>query len=70
MEHQEFPKWKYQGAKGVLVNNAGEESALDEGFSDQPTAEPEAAPVDPRDAEIAALKATLAKATKADKAKG
>jgi hypothetical protein len=69
MEHIEFPKWKYQGATAKLVHNTEEEAALGDGWGDQPSdasAEPE---VDPRDAEIEALRAALAEAqTKGKKA--
>jgi hypothetical protein len=69
MEHIEFPKWKYQGTKGVLVNNADEESTLGDGWSDQPSEASAEPVVDPRDAEIEALRAALAEAqTKGKKA--
>ena len=33
----EYPKWKYQGTQGRLVESADEEAALGEGFADAPT---------------------------------
>lgn len=69
MEHVEFPKWKYKGAKAKLVQNADEESALGDGWGDQPSDASAEPAVDPRDAEIAALRAALAEAqTKGKKA--
>lgn len=65
--YQEYPKWKYKGAKGVLVNSAAEEKALGKGYADAPTEEAPAPEVDPRDAEIEALKAQLAAAQAANK---
>lgn len=59
--YQEFPKWKYQGARGVVVNTADEEAALGDGYTDSPTEEAAPAPAaDPRDARIAELEALLA----------
>lgn len=66
---QEYPKWKYKGAKGVLVNSADEEKALGDGYADAPTEEASAPEVDPRDAEIEALKAQLAAAQAGGKRK-
>lgn len=61
MDFQEFPKWKYRGAKAVLVNNKQEESDLGSGWADAPADPLELPPeVDPRDAEIARLKEQLA----------
>lgn len=63
MEHIEYPKWKYRGKEAVLVHTEQEESALGEGWADAPTEAQEAAEaIDPRDAEIEALKAQLAEA--------
>lgn len=63
MEHVEYPKWQYKGAKAVLVNSAEEAEALGEGWADAPSeAKEEAEAIDPRDAEIEALKAQLAEA--------
>lgn len=65
----EFPKWKYKGAESKLVNSAEEEVALGEGWGNAPV-EPSTEPViDPRDAEIAALKAALAESQAPAKSK-
>lgn len=65
---QEFPKWKYKGAKGVIVNSADEEAALGEGYADAPTEEASAAGADPKDARIAELEAQLLAAQGSKKA--
>lgn len=63
MDHIEYPKWKYQGAKAVLVHSEQEETDLGDGWADAPTdAQGTAQQVDPRDAEIAELREQLAKA--------
>lgn len=63
--YQEFPKWKYQGGPGaagkaVLVNSVEEEAKLGDGWADAPSDVVPEPVVDPRDAEIASLKAQLA----------
>lgn len=65
MDFQEFPKWKYRGAKAVLVNSKQEEADLGAGWTDAPSdsQQDDAPEVDPRDAEIARLKEQLAKVT-------
>lgn len=60
--YQEFPKWKYRGSAGVLVHTEADEQALGSGYTDAPSGDPAAPAIDPRDAEIAALKAQLAEA--------
>lgn len=66
MEHVEFPKWKYKGTTGKLVNSAEEEAKLGKGWADQPSEEPPEPEVDERDAEIEALRAALAEAQAAN----
>lgn len=69
--YQEYPKFKYQGTKGTLVNSKAEEDALGEGYTDAPTEDVVLPTVDPRDALIAELEAKLAEAqTKGGRAKG
>lgn len=58
--YQEYPKYKYQGANGVLVNSAEEEGALGAGYADAPTDAALLPAIDPRDAMIAELEAKLA----------
>lgn len=62
MDFQEFPKWKYRGAKAVLVNSKQEEADLGSGWADAPSdsQQDDAPEVDPRDAEIADLREQLA----------
>lgn len=64
MDFQEFPKWKYRGAKAVLVNSKQEEADIGSGWADAPSdsQQDDAPEVDPRDAEIADLREQLAKA--------
>lgn len=64
MDFQEFPKWKYRGAKAVLVNSKQEEVGLGSGWADAPSENPQddTSKVDPRDAEIADLREKLAQA--------
>jgi hypothetical protein len=67
MDHIEYPKWKYQGALGKLVNSAEEEAELGDGWADQPSDAHTELEVDPRDAEIEALRQALAEAQAAVK---
>ena len=59
----EFPKYKYQGSKAVLINSEAEEAELGDGYTDAPSDDPIVAEVDPRDAEIEALQAQVADLT-------
>lgn len=64
-DYQEFPKWKYKGNQGSLVNSAAEEKAIGKGYTDAPTESVSPPEPDPRDAEIEMLKIQLAAAGKA-----
>ena len=60
MEKIEYPKWKYAATGAVLVQDAAEEAALGDGYEDSPADVQPVPVIDPRDAEIEALKAELA----------
>ena len=37
---EDYPKWKYDGMEGILVNDAEEEAALGSGYADAPSETP------------------------------